>query len=574
MDDLEDWPEIEKAAKEKRRELVLQGALVDERILSSGGLTTAIYSLKLLNYLEVAQCPSLTEIHEDIKYLTNLQSLFLCRNKLASIPNVIGSIKSLKVLDLSANNLTVLPDEITQLPDLNTLNVSCNSLACLPEGLSRCTKLYNLNISKNNITRFPADFYSERLDLLSIVIAYDNAIDDLSGDVSKLSALKHLDLSNNKLCEIPFNLSDCSKLKEVNFKGNKFKDKRLEKMVNGCQTKSILDYLRAGGRGKGKGKQGEDGGDPAESADKKKRPTKKNNKKRLADDEDEDEDGELAKMVVRILHLSEGPTALAVTVMANVKEVRPYLVCCVVKGMNLKPGNALKRFLMAQTKLHDELCVRRTTATIATHDLQLLKSPLIYDARPPADLKITPLGRKEVCSVELMRVLLHEASEQRKQKKRQNVSGLHKYLQLLDGKELYPCLVDADGHVISFPPITNSDKTKISRTTRELFLEVTSSASLQTCKDVMDTLIVKMAELNKITAERKEEAAGGSDGEGPGPPGPETPDQTPGEQQPEEEEGGLVIQQVRTVDQQGNLKVVYPSKTDLPNAEGILRILW
>ena len=36
-----------------------------------------------------------------------------------------------------------------------------------------------------------------------------------------------------------------------------------------------------------------------------------------------------------------------------------------------------------------------------------------------------------------------------------------RYLQLLDGKELYPCLVDAEGHVISFPPITNSEKTKV-----------------------------------------------------------------------------------------------------------------
>ena len=377
MDDLEDWPEIEKALKEKRRELVLQGASVEERIAAGGGLTKAVYSLKLLNYLEVAQCPSLTEIHEDIKYLTNLQSLFLCRNKLGSIPKVIGSIQSLKVLDVSVNNLTVLPDEITQLPNLNTLNVSCNSLVCLPEGLSKCSKLYHLNISKNNITSFPSDFYSDRLDLLSTVIAYDNAIEELSGDVSKLAAIKvrktshvslfclhsisaekltpdfclissrqNLDLSNNKLCELPFSLSDCAKLKDVNFKGNKFKDKRLEKMVNGCQTKSILDYIRAGGRGKGKGKPaGEDvGGDVAEGGDKKKRPQKKNKKKQGEEEQEE----ELAKMVVRILHLSDSPTAPAITVTANVKDVRPYLVCCVVKGMNLKPGNALKRFLMAQ----------------------------------------------------------------------------------------------------------------------------------------------------------------------------------------------------------------------------------
>ena len=39
----------------------------------------------------------------------------------------------------------------------------------------------------------------------------------------------------------------------------------------------------------------------------------------------------------------------------------------------------------------------------------------------------------------------------------------HRYLHLLDGKEQYPCLVDADGDVISFPPITNSEKTKVGR---------------------------------------------------------------------------------------------------------------
>lgn len=39
----------------------------------------------------------------------------------------------------------------------------------------------------------------------------------------------------------------------------------------------------------------------------------------------------------------------------------------------------------------------------------------------------------------------------------------HRYLHLLDGKENYPCLVDAEGDVISFPPITNSEKTKVGR---------------------------------------------------------------------------------------------------------------
>ncbi|XP_037540256.1 leucine-rich repeat-containing protein 47 isoform X2 [Nematolebias whitei] len=529
MDDMGKWPEIEKAATEKRRELVLQGAAVDKRISSDGGLTSSIYSLTLLNYLEVSQCPSLTEIHEDIQRLTNLQSLILCRNKLSTFPKVIGILKSLKVLDLSVNNLTSLPVGITQLKELNTLNVSCNSLEVLPDGLSQCSKLSVLNVSKNRLTSFPPDLYTERLDLLNTLVASDNLIENLSGEIHKLSALKVLDVSNNKLTEIPPHLSDCPKLKEINFKGNKLSDKRLEKMVNGCQTKSILEYLR----GKGRGRQGDDGGDAdgGRSTDKKKKQQQR--KKKGKEVEEQDEVEELNKMVVRVLHVSDAPTALTVKVSADVKEVRPYLVCCIVTGMNLKAGNALKRFLMAQTKLHDDLCGKRTIATIATHDAQLLKAPLVYGVKPPTQLKIVPLGRRQTTAVELIRNLHLEAEELRKQKKRQNVTGLHKYLQLLEGKSFYPCLVDAEGDVISFPPITNSEKTK------------------------------KMSELNKFTAEHREEV--GSDGEDNSAPEPAASSETCGQ---------LIVQQVRTIDQDGNLKVVYPSKTDLSKDTSTLTVIW
>ncbi|XP_073724006.1 leucine-rich repeat-containing protein 47 [Misgurnus anguillicaudatus] len=547
---LDVWPEIEKAEKENRRELVLQGSAVDQKIQGCGGIHPRLYSLTLLNYLEISQCPSLHQISESIKDLSHLQSLILCRNKLTSVPRSIGDLKTIKVLDLSVNQLQVLPEEICGLSELNTLNVSCNSITALPEGLSRCVKLASINVSKNALSRLPMDLWSSKLELLSSIIASENVIEDLSSEVHNLSALKVLDLSSNKLQELPSELADCSKLKEINFKGNKLKDKRLEKMVNGCQTKSVLDYLRAGGRGKGKGKQqdGEAGEkvDAGRNASKKKSAGKKKGKGEV------EEVDELNRMVVRVLHLSEAPTAVTVKVSPGVKDVRPYIVCCIVKGMNLRQGNALKRFLVAQTKLHDEICAKRTTATIATHDLALVKAPLLYDVRPPHTMSIVPLGRKEIKAADLLKQLQQEADEQRKQKKRQNVSGLHKYLQLLDGKDLYPCLVDAEDHVISFPPITNSDKTKIKKTTRELFLEVTSSTSLQICKDVMDTLITKMAELNKLTIEQKEDV--GSDEEADAVPS------CPAEDPPTSE---LTVLQVKVVDVDGNLKVVYPSKTDL-----------
>lgn len=544
------WPEIEKAEKENRRELVLQGSAVDKKIQDSCGLHPRLYSLSLLNYLEISQCPSLHEIHENIRHLSHLQSLILCRNKLTSVPKSIGVLKTIKVLDLSVNQLQALPEEIYALSELNTLNVSCNSITVLPDGLSKCVKLASINVSKNALSRLPEDLWCSKLELLSSIIASENAIEELSRDVNKLAALKVLDLSCNKLQELPFELADCSKLKETNFKGNKLKDKRLEKMVNGCQTKSVLDYLRAGGRGKGKGKQQD--GEVGEKADAGRNVSKKKSAAKQKGKKEAEEVDELNRMVVRVLHVSEAPTAVTVKVSAGIKDVRPYIVCCIVKGMNLRQGNSLKRFLVAQTKLHDEICAKRTTATIATHDLGLLKAPLMYDARSPDTLKIVPLGRKEIKASDLLKHLQQEADEQRKQKKRQNVSGLHKYLQLLDGKDLYPCLVDADDHVVSFPPITNSERTKIKKSTQELFLEVTSSTSLQICKDVMDALIIKMAELNKLSFDIKDDV--GSDEE------TDVISDRPVENPASSE---LTVLQVKVFDVEGNLKVVYPSKTDL-----------
>lgn len=76
-------------------------------------------------------------------------------------------------------------------------------------------------------------------------------------------------------------------------------------------------------------------------------------------------------------------------------------------------------------------------------------------------------------------------------------------------------------------------------------------------------LAQKMSELNKFTAEHREEA--GSDGED---------DSTPEPAASSETSGQLIVQQVRTVDQDGNLKVVYPSKTDLSKDTSTLTVIW
>uniref|UniRef100_A0A8D0H212 Leucine rich repeat containing 47 n=1 Tax=Sphenodon punctatus TaxID=8508 RepID=A0A8D0H212_SPHPU len=576
----EDWPELI-----GRRELVLLGAAVEARVRAAGGqLPAALGSRGTgLRLLEVRACAALREAGPALGALRALQTLALpgCALGPAGLgPGLLPA--GLRALDLSGNALEELPAELggdlggpgdppLSLPELRSLNLSANRLRQLGPGLARAAPgLQVLLLSGNQLRVLPGSLLPpsggpQALTLLSFLEAAGNELEELGPDIACLPSLKTLDLSNNRLSEIPLELADCPKLKEVNLKGNVLKDKRLEKMVNGCQTKSILEYLRVGGRGSGKGKGKQDGVEREEA--KKKRKEKR--QKKTSGDGVQDELEDISKLLVKVVHISENPTPLMIKVSPGVKEVRPYIVCCVVKGMNLKPGNALKRFLSAQTKLHEDICEKRTVATIATHDLQLIKGPLLYDAQPPDELKVVPLGRKEIKEKVLVRQLKLEAEEQRKQKKRQNVSGLHRYLQLLDGKENYPCLVDAEGVVISFPPITNSERTKITKTTCGLFLEVTSAVSLQICKDIMDALILKMAELNKFTLENKEEESS-SDHESDVITEPANSSLS---QNAENLNFPLTVEQVRVVDMDENLKVLYPSKTDLNMVSSLLTII-
>ncbi|KAM9687002.1 leucine-rich repeat-containing protein 47 isoform 4-T4 [Trichechus inunguis] len=543
----EAWPELELAERERRRELLLTGPGLDERVRAAGGrLPPRLFTLSLLHYLEVSGCGSLREPGPGLAQgLPQLHSLVLRRNALGpGLSPELGPLPALRVLDLSGNALEALPPgqglgpaEPPALPQLQSLNLSGNRLRELPADLPRCApRLQTLNLTGNCLDAFPATLFQPgALPLLSELAAADNCLRELSPDIANLASLKTLDLSNNQLSEIPAALADCPKLKEIHFKGNKLRDKRLEKMVHGCQTKSILEYLRVGGRGGGKGRAKAEGTEKEES-----RKKKREKKQKREGGEGEEELEAARRLLLRVLHVSENPAPLVV---------------------NVHP----------ETKLHEDLCEKRTAATIATHDLKAIRGPLLYGARPPQDLKIVPLGRREIKAKDLVRQLQLEAEEQRKQKKRQNVSGLHRYLHLLDGKDNYPCLVDADGDVISFPPITNSDKTKIKKTTTDLFLEVTSATSLQMCKDIMDALILKMAEINKYTLDNKEEGSL-SDTEADTVSGqfldPKTNESA--------EKGGnspLVVEQVRVVDMEGSLKVVYPSKTDLDIAASHITVI-
>lgn len=65
--------------------------------------------------------------------------------------------------------------------------------------------------------------------------------------------------------------------------------------------------------------------------------------------------------------------------------------------------NRYDSFIDLQDKLHQNLARKRTLVAIGTHDLDTIKGPFKYVAKPPTEIKFKPLSQvKEFTAVELM----------------------------------------------------------------------------------------------------------------------------------------------------------------------------
>lgn len=74
--------------------------------------------------------------------------------------------------------------------------------------------------------------------------------------------------------------------------------------------------------------------------------------------------------------------------------------------------------------------------------------------------------------MEFYEKLCEEAEAERKQKKRNQPSGVYKYLSLVETKkEKFAYLRDAEGTIVSLPPLTNSENTRVRRPTRRCYLD-------------------------------------------------------------------------------------------------------
>lgn len=401
--------EVRKAAEEKRRELVISGQTAST-FIEENGLDDELYHLTCLNYLSISKT-CLRQLSPKLGNLVNLTNLVLHNNQLTALPGEIQALSKLKFFDVSNNQIEEMPESISNLSELESLNVSVNKLSSFPP-VGNLKSLHIFNVAHNSLTELPEGIFNPKLVHLSQIIAGNNEIESLSPNVTELPHLNMLDMSNNKLKEVPAELSECPKLKELNLKGNKFSDRRFGKLVEQCATKSVMEYLSNNlkkERAKNPDKKGK-----GKSKEKKKKGQKA-----------DDDDVEFLTDSIDVLHFDDDD-GLVVSITPAVLSVRPYIVCCIVKNLDLqKTASSFKQFItlqvskpfatfslflylpfmfmlilydcllmfifFLQTKLHDTLCNKRQAATIATHDLSSVKGPLKFDAQFPPLLMVRTL---------------------------------------------------------------------------------------------------------------------------------------------------------------------------------------
>ncbi len=181
-------------------------------------------------------------------------------------------------------------------------------------------------------------------------------------------------------------------------------------------------------------------------------------------------------------------SGVTVEVVRSVKPIRPSIAAGVVTDVKLT-DEIVASLMQVQEKLHASLCRNRRRGSIGVYDLDTIKPPVRYTTTLPDGIRFVPLEfDRELTPAQILR---------------EHPKGIE-YGSIMRGWPRYPLLVDSRGVVLSVPPIINSESTRVTSKTRQLFIDVTGEderVTNQSLKILMTGLAERGFELRSVTVE-------------------------------------------------------------------------
>lgn len=168
-------------------------------------------------------------------------------------------------------------------------------------------------------------------------------------------------------------------------------------------------------------------------------------------------------------HLPVGRSEISVAVdpaLGQEGSYRPFIACAVLRNVQLD-HESIKVLMNLQEDLHWALGRNRKLASIGVYDLDTLSGTQFrYDAVGPDSLRFVPLGfspQQPDAAITPAEILKRHKTGQ-------------EFAHLLAGFSALPLLRDEAGTVLSMPPIINSEATRVTRRSRNLFIDVTGTS--------------------------------------------------------------------------------------------------
>lgn len=158
-------------------------------------------------------------------------------------------------------------------------------------------------------------------------------------------------------------------------------------------------------------------------------------------------------------------------------DYRPYVLFATVYGVSLD-DESIRQLMQLQEKIHITYGRDRRKVSIGLYDLRGIRLPVKYVAVDPKSVKFSPLDfREEMTPTEILR---------------KHPKGVA-YRHLVAGRGKVPLIVDAEGKVVSFPPIVNSEEFRVTQETRDILIDVTG-IDLNAARKVISIMATAVAE--------------------------------------------------------------------------------